>query len=469
MFAPLPTGFVKLSEAVEALSKFALAAPPALEDLGLRMRKQYAKVRETGYQGLSRGAIRRLPYAMWIEGEPPLYEVEPDLVRAYWGRHLPEALAQPRAAKRWLSPLFYVYCHWFRRGQADFQAFAKRLQMVVAIAQGPASHWMRDLQESYRWFDPDEVGLQLGRKLVTDLVPIQESLNRMNLWAGFLEERLASEAFAGALRLPNQELVLEPVIQRLMTWSRSELRSGQDHAGFRYPEHQAALADALVRPWLQSPPPEKIKNSLLAFLMKHYGDPRQLTSVHTGHRWHGVSPATISAVKRWLVGDTLRGFMKILQLTADDIWRYRQRFWMAYYDHGVVDEAWLVLGNQAAWRAQREFGKSEWAQYGLLTSGASSDQSVLIVRIGQLVFMEWSHNGSLRACTQYDPQMPGMYLREYSGHQLRQVISMDFHNGMNQQPQLAHMNSEGGTWQRKARDFIAKHTGVRLNDQAIIG
>ena len=464
MFAPLPTGFVKLSEAVESLSKFALAAPPALEDLGLRMRKQYAKVRETGYQGLSRGAIRRLPYAMWIEGGPPLYEVEPELVRAYWGRHLPEALAQPRAAKRWLSPLFYVYCHWFRRGQADFQAFAKRLQMVVAIAQGPASHWMRDLQESYRWFDPDEVGLQLGRKLVTDLVPIQESLNRMNLWAGFLEERLASEAFSGALRLPNQELVLEPVIQRLMTWSRSELRSGQDHAGFRYPEHQAALADALVRPWLQSPPPEKIKNSLLAFLMKHYGDPRQLTSVHTGHRWHGVSPATVSAVKRWLVGDTLRGFMRILQLTADEIWSYRQKFWMAYYDVGVIDEAWVVLGSHAHAQA-----KGDFHGYGRLSSGAASDQSVLFLRIGGIQFMEWSHHGSLRASRIDAPDCPPMYLREYSGTDLRLVRSMDFHDGRTQQPQLTHMHSDRGTWQRRARDFIAKHTGVRLNDQAIIG
>lgn len=142
---------------------------------------------------------------------------------------------------------------------------------------------------------------------------------------------------------------------------------------------------------------------------------------------------------------------------------------MAYYERGVIDEAWLALGSQAAWRANKEFGRTEWKQYGLLTAGAASDQSVLFMRIGHVVFMEWSHNGSLRALPHDDPQLPQMYQQEYSGSELRLVRSMDFHGGVNQQPQLAHFNSEGGTWQRKARDFIAKHTGVKLNDQAIIG
>jgi len=62
-----------------------------------------------------------------------------------------------------------------------------------------------------------------------------------------------------------------------------------------------------------------------------------------------------------------------------------------------------------------------------------------------------------------------MYMSEYRGEELREVASYDFHFGQNQRPELRHMNSEGGTWQRKARDFIAQHTGVRLSDKAIIG
>lgn len=86
-----------------------------------------------------------------------------------------------------------------------------------------------------------------------------------------------------------------------------------------------------------------------------------------------------------------------------------------------------------------------------------------------MLFMEWSHNGALRACAYTEADAPAMYLSEYRGEELRNVESYDFHNGQNQRPQLMHMNSEGGTWQRKARDFIAQHTGVRLSDKAIIG
>ena len=86
-----------------------------------------------------------------------------------------------------------------------------------------------------------------------------------------------------------------------------------------------------------------------------------------------------------------------------------------------------------------------------------------------MIFMEWSHNGSLRACAHTDANVPAMYLPEYRGEELREVASYDFHNGQNQRPELRHMNSEGGTWQRKARDFIEKHTGVRLSDKAILG
>jgi hypothetical protein len=45
---------------------------------------------------------------------------------------------------------------------------------------------------------------------------------------------------------------------------------------------------------------------------------------------------------------------------------------------------------------------------------------------------------------------------------------MDFHGGVNVNPELRHMNSTGGTWQRKARDFIRQQTGVFVSDREIL-
>ncbi|MFG6415482.1 EH signature domain-containing protein [Roseateles sp. DC23W] len=468
MFAALPSGFPALDAAVEALGRFSIAAPPALDPIGLRMRKLYAAARADGYQHLGRGALRRLPYALWVEGEPPLSSTDPELIRAYWDQHLPEAVRDARAAKRWLVPLFYVYCHTFRKPDTDFQDFAHRIRLALTAASGPAAERFSRLHAEQRWFSPNEVGIYLGKTIAQGPGQVRDVLATLELWPGFVEEPICSEAFAGALRAPNDVLSQERVIERMKSWARAD--SGPKSAPMlRYGEHRVALADGLVKPWLQQKPADGIRHGLASFLIKHYGDPRMLTEVHAGHRWQGVAPATIATVRRWLVGDTLQGFMRLLQLTADEIWRHRERFWMAYYDHGAIEEAWLALGSQAAWHAQRAFSKADWAQYGALVSGATSDQSVLFLRIGQMIFMEWSHNGALRACAYTDADVPAMYLPEYRGEELRNVESYDFHNGQNQRPQLMHMNSEGGTWQRKARDFIAQHTGVRLSDKAIIG
>lgn len=469
MFAALPSSFSALDAAVEALGRFSISPPPPMESIGLRMRKLYAVARADGYQNLSRGALRRLPYALWVDGELPLSSTDPELIRVYWDQHLSAAVRDARAAKRWLIPLFYVYCHHFQKQEAEFQDFAQRILQALVESRGPVAARLSLLHAEQRWFSPSEVGVYLGKAIVQGPGQVRDVLARLELWAGFVEEPICSEAFAGALKAPNDVLSQEQVIERMKSWARADGGGTRNVPMLRYGEHRIALADGLVRPWLNQRPVDSIRHALTSFLITHYGDPRKLTQVHAGHRWQGVSPATIAAVRRWLVGDTLQGFMRILQLTADEIWRHRERFWMAYYEHGVVDEAWLALGSQATWHAQQEFRRANWAHYGALVSGATSDQSVLFLRIGHMIFMEWSHNGSLRACANTDAGVPAMYLAEYRGEELREVSSYDFHNGQNQRPELRHMNSEGGTWQRKARDFIAQHTGVRLNDKAILG
>ena len=469
MFALLPSSFLNLHAAAEALNKFSLAPPPLLDPIGLRMSKVYAAARSNNYQQLSRGALRRLPYALWIKGHLPLISTDPELVRAYWVDHLPMAVRDARAAKRWLVPLFYVYCHHFQKQDAEFQDFAQRIRQVLVAAKGLAAERFSTLHAQQRWFSPNEVGLYLGKTIAQGPGNLREVLATLDLWAGFVIEPICSEAFAGALKAPDDVLSQDRVVDRIKVWATADGSGPRSAPMLRYGEHRIALADGLVRPWLKRKPSDNICRGLTSFLIKHYGDPRMLTSVHTGHRWQGVSPATIATVRRWLVGDTLQGFMRLLQLTADEIWRHRERFWMAYYEQGAIEEAWLALGSQAVWHAQRELSSADWAQYGSLVSGATSDQSVLFLKIGQLVFMEWSHNGSLRACAYTDADVPAMYLHEYRGEELRKVVSYDFHNGQNQRPELRHMNSDGGTWQRKARDFIAQHTGVRLSDKAILG
>ena len=104
-----------------------------MDSIGLRMRKLYAVARADGYQNLSRGALRRLPYALWVDGELSLSSTDPELIRVYWDHHLSAAVRDARAAKRWLIPLFYVYCHHFQKQEAEFQDFAQRIRQAQLI------------------------------------------------------------------------------------------------------------------------------------------------------------------------------------------------------------------------------------------------------------------------------------------------------------------------------------------------
>jgi hypothetical protein len=223
VFATLPSGFLQLHQATELLGKVELVAPKNLEDIGLRMRKLFAEARADGYQHLSKGALRRLPYALWIDGHPSLEKVEPDLLRLYWGRELPQALAHARSAKRWLTPLFYAYCHGFNRADSGFRRLAEAVRLSIMTAQGPMAELMRELQRKHGWFKPDEVGLALGAAMAAPTRPMPEILSSLNLWSGFLEEPLAGEAFAGALQSPQVDLTDESQLQRLLQWSRSDL------------------------------------------------------------------------------------------------------------------------------------------------------------------------------------------------------------------------------------------------------
>jgi hypothetical protein len=340
--------------------------------------------------------------------------------------------------------------------------------MALEIAQGPFADLLRQFQTEFRFFVPEDVGGRLGAALARSAQPMAQTLESLRLWPGFLDEHIANEAFRGALQLPSSDMQDEATVRRIMEWSRTSMLNGPQQSTHRYPQHRTLLADVLVRPWYQKQPPEALRSQLLTYFVKHYGDPRPLDAVHQGHHWQGVAEPTMQTVKRWMVGDTLRGFMRLLQLTADDIWRHRERFWMAYYDKGLIEEAWLALGSDATREAKRDLRSGEWAQYGTLGNGASANQSMLLLRIGHVVFMEWSHNGSLRACLTDDASAPALYQPEYNANELRRVQSLDFHNGMNERSQLAHMGSERGNWQRKARDFIAHHTGATLNDRDIL-
>lgn len=462
MFASLPSGFPRLDLAIQSMGKITIETPPDTRGLATRLRAQYQGARKSAYAELLLSAVRKLPFAYFIDAEPCLISTDRDLVNRYWSQDLPAALAQNRRAKRWFAPLFFTYCQTFDLQLPEFNTFASNLlSRLQNFTDDPYVKRMQQLQSERSFFSPDSVGPTLAESLLNPKVSFEQAMAENFLWPEFINTPLARHTFLSALNLGPTTLISEAAIDRVLVWSRAGAQP-------RYPEARIMLAEALLTPWIKKTPPDAVRTKLLNYFVKHYLDPRLITSGNPGHHWQGVSEKARDVVRRWLAGDTLRGFVRILEDTADSIWTFRQKFWMAYYDAGHIDEAWLVLGDRAAMRARQMFVNQPTMTYARFMGGAAPEQSVLLLKFGGLIFTEWSHNGSLRAFHDSAIDAPNLYKKLYHGDDLRNVVSLDFHNGELLNPQLTHAASNHGTWQRKARDFINRQSGIYLSDRDII-
>jgi hypothetical protein len=462
MFSPLPTSMPKLEEAVRQLDEVALQVPPPMLEIGKRLRLSYQRSRSTNYEDLSQSEIRKLPYAYWISGEAPLPEIDSKLTQLYWNTYLPSAIqSSPRRAKRWLAPLFFTYCEYFDVTNSSFNEFVKQLNKVLPLGQGILADKLRHLQLRLGFFTPSAAPRNLAAVFfLNQTKSIDELMIENLLWPSFIGSGLGMAIFKAGLGLSNEKLQDSQTIYRLLDWNK------RLPAPVVQTELRVAFADALLKPWARQIPADALKKVLIDFFVRVYKDPRYEN--HRQFQWQGVSSQALSVILHWLTGDTLRGFMKLLQRTADDIWMYRQKFWMAYYEKGYIDEAWLALGQDALWEAKKLLVDEKGMGYGMLEGGAANNQSVMLLKIGDLIFTEWSHNGSLRAYREGDKNTPKLYSRTYHGTDLRSAQSIDFHDGMNLNPGLVHSHSDRGTWQRKARDFIKTHTGATMHDREII-
>ena len=435
--------------------------PPDFKEYAVRLRLLYSNARSSEYKNLSVNATRKIPYAYWLKGSPPLPVVEPGLVAKYWSETLPSALESgARRAKRWLLPLVHTYCEFFSPEDGFFLDYSRKISGLLNVGNGAFVEQLLNLQRDISFFSPDSVADRMANLILISPVRFDQVFVQRGLWSEIIDSQLGSAIFESALFK----------IQRLAPDSSPFFKlldlAGSLTAPVVKTRYRIAFANSMLSPWARRVPDPKLRSVLIDNFLSNYGDP--VDPQKKEYQWRDVDSAARGVLLDWINGDTLRGFIHILGRTKDNIWRYRRKFWMAYYEAGYVKEVWLALGIEALNEAERLKSSIRGLRYGKLEGGVQSNHSVLLLKIGSLVFTEWSHNGSLRVHNEDDRNAPALYRDMYSGTDLRDAGSLDFHDGANDRPQLAHMGSDRGTWQRKARDFIRRHAGIHLPDSAIV-
>lgn len=224
----------------------------------------------------------------------------------------------------------------------------------------------------------------------------------------------------------------------------------------------AALAYALLAPWIQGSCSENHQRQVSALLVKRIGDPR----LYPG-RWTAIkarirdwfpgadADATCTVLRRWLVQATVREFFSVVAKTVErrDQWRERTDFWMAYLDAGAINEAWFGFGSTAARMARSLMDNTSVEFAELQGSGATSAQSALVFSIGDLRIAEWSDNGSCRFWHVDDQGAPRLYERKYVASRLRAMV------GGAGFAAIPHSPPNG--WQPKFARHVYRMTGVR--------
>jgi hypothetical protein len=233
------------------------------------------------------------------------------------------------------------------------------------------------------------------------------------------------------------------------------------------PDVTGRVADALVEPFVRdaaSQPVEDIRRELLRFLRTHLGDPRV-----EPERWRGASGATVETVRRWLTSLTLDAFFRTIGRFAekagyDATWEKREAFWRACLRKKYIREAWVVVGP----KVKAGIGRNpELAGgFGEIEDPPDPNQSVLLMQIGNHVFAEWSHNGSLRVYEAAAASAPRLFHRSYKLASLRRD-SLAFPAPRLRQ-ELGETSAQGlrhnAVWRERVAEFLRRRQNRNIEE-----
>lgn len=366
------------------------------------------------------------------------------LVRSY-GAWLIEK-RRPRPVLSLLHEFLRVYPVESR----SFDRLRKLLAEAILTGNQMSSlrRW-RERCETFRLLEP-RGDLAFVGALVGGSQPIAEKVREAGFdaslaTAGFLKSGLAKELGETEKRLAKDGAEPDRLERLLET-----LEFG---SALRFDGLRTTIAASLLRPFLQKEADPPTRERILAFLMRHFGHP----NLPAGKRnWRPVSTELRNVVLKWLVEQSLDAFFAVVKETAfDRHWKYRERFWRAHFDAGLIDRAWFVLGSRA--RGFMEAQKSpEQSAMGTLRGGPK-DQSVLLLHIGGapgMTISEWSHSGACRVWLDGNTEAPRLYEDEYQRDDPRPGRQLWGGEDLRQ----THHRSESGRWQDTLAEWIQDYT-----------
>ncbi|NBB16287.1 hypothetical protein GVN21_13050 [Caulobacter sp. SLTY] len=334
---------------------------------------------------------------------------------------------------------------------AAFHDFAARLRKLLKTWRGkPVPTWL-ELDRTISFFEPDKVPQKIAAAVLGSDRPAGEILRKLGLDSPIrLHGGLAEAAFIAAAKIVASRSgpSVIPLQEKLAEWATGP------HGGFAFPKSLPLAIDALLLPWLKEDPPNDHRAMLLDRVQGFGGgDPRTKPAGWAAVR--SQAPQAFGVMMRWLTRASVFQFFDIVDRSlardpeARRMWDYRRRFWTSYLlgtdGAPTIEEAWVAFGAEGAHLARRAARENNDASLG--SFGTQEDRSpthaALIMRIGDLVIVDWSHNSKCNFWHRGDKKAPALYQSRYPAGTL-----------YSSREQLSHSAPASFSWQKSFAQVI---------------
>ena len=347
------------------------------------------------------------------------------------------------------------YLDRFRMGSPDVAALGAALnRMSGTWPWRPIDEWPQRARQ-FALFDAEVAPKRLASAILDAAEPPAQILAAAGLQSeGRMKGGLAEAAFVmGCASVLEQRPALLTHRQlRLIDWSRL---GGPAYA---YPRAWRFFAEALFKPWSQTEPFGEHKAALVSAAVAYAGDPRVQPALWA--EVHDKARDAYDVIVRWLTKASVEQFFDIVAESTDrpDMWAERRKFWEGYLRSNEISKAHVVFGADGALRAKQAADRNPGAglsAFGRLASGGgrTAEHAALIMKIGELTIVEWSHNGRWNIWKSGDAGHPELFRKRRKDfkpeYQPRELM-----NAPTNGPHL-------GDWQWKVREIIRQEAGLR--------
>lgn len=402
---------------------------------------------------VSRKDIRLAPWLMFsvVHNLKPLSSFD-GFLRSYL------QILKEKGDSRAIQSLGHVILWKYPCQEIFFKNLIEKFNQLVEGLTGASGERFRQKCKEYNLFlvsGPDTI----SKVLIRNGESLDIVFKKMGLSGACLKEGIIEYAFLKWLQRIKVGLTqytfpqIKKPLKEVMAFAIVE-------SFFRFPNQKKYIPESLLLPFLHKKAEIEIKDLLVPFFVKHFGDPRVDQA-----GWVGVSDDAKQVLRSWLVEDTMEDFFRLLDYVAehhyetdiDRMWKYRKAFWAAYLKNGLIDDAWVALGSSVTPDAHRFIGQKK-NQYASLYGGQSS-HSILVMRMQDLIIVEWSHSGKCRFWHDSNKAKPELYRRYYDRSDV--VHHAD--------EEISHHGAENYSWQSNAANYIRRQIGasVRLKEYTV--